>query len=186
MLDHAIHPDNALRRRLVTIQWPRGISLVFPSIFALAFVMLLIIRSFPRDAGILLLVQSAVLVTAVARTKFSSRFEDFAASVADAVADAIPLAALAWPLRLASVRVGAAAVAAIGCVFLGAYARVKARSLGFRIPPAFVGAPERSAVLAIGLLIGQPMVLEICLWVIAALAFVSAVSAGIWVWKQAE
>ncbi|MHB8512493.1 MAG: hypothetical protein ACYDCC_09955 [Actinomycetota bacterium] len=185
MLEHAIHPSNALRRRLAMIQWPRGISLVFPAILVLAFVMLLILRGFMRDAGILLLAQSAVLVAAVSRTRFASRFEDFSASVADAVADAIPLAALAWPLRSGSMRVGVAVVAAIGCVFLGAYARVKATSVGFRVPPAMLGAPERSAILAIGLMVQRALPLEIALWLVAAFAFVSALGAGIAVWRQA-
>jgi hypothetical protein len=102
--------------------------------------------------------------------------------VADGIADTAVLAALAWPLRAGVDRLGAAAIAAVGLVVVGAYAQVRAASLGYRVPPTVEGAPERSLILAAGLVL--PSVLESALWAIAAAGAVTAARTAAAVWTQ--
>ncbi len=135
---------------------------------------------FRPAAAVLALAAVAMLAGAAARS--SSRWVAYGVSVVDAVGDAAVLAALAWPLRLAQNRVGAAVVAAIGLTFLGAYAQVRGASLKYRVPVVVAGAPERALVLAAGLL--APDLLEMSLWLIAADGALTAMRTTAAVWKQ--
>jgi len=115
-----------------------------------------------------------------------ARFAGYLTAVTDAVGDCAPIAALAWPLRASGHHAGAAVIAALGLVFLGAYAQVKSSALGYRVRAAWAGAPERSLVLSIALLVGSLPGLEAALWLIAASGLIAAARTTTAVWKHRD
>ncbi|GAC1410267.1 MAG: hypothetical protein NVSMB57_03850 [Actinomycetota bacterium] len=137
-------------------------------------------------AGVTVLIAAPALLFAASAGRVKSRFAAYAAAVADAVGDSAPIGALAWPLRNGSTRIGVAAVAALGLVFLGAYSSVKATALGFPTAAVKIAAPERCFVLGVGLVIPAQGVLEAALWLIAVSALFAAGSTTMSVWKRSE
>lgn len=138
-------------------------------------------RSQARPAAIALAAAALLLLPAVARPG-RTPFGSYVAALVDQVGDALVLAPLAWPLAHGSVAEGTPAVAALGLVFVGAYAQVRSAAHGYDTPIAPDGAPERSAILAIGLL-APGTFLEPALWVVAALGASAAIRVTIVVWK---
>ncbi|HVL90142.1 MAG TPA: hypothetical protein VM841_07910 [Actinomycetota bacterium] len=138
-------------------------------------------RSQARPAAAALLAAALLLWLAVARPR-QSPFGAYLTALVDQVGDAIVLAPLAWPLAHGSVQEGAPAVSALGLVFVGAYAQVRSRALGYDTPAAPDGAPERSAVLAVGLL-APATFLEPALWIVGALGAAAAARVTVVVWK---
>lgn len=138
-------------------------------------------RGSATPAAIAAVLAAWLLLPGVARggaTKGSA----YLASLADAVGDAVILAPLAWPLAHGPVRYGAAAVAATGLVFVGAYAQVRARSHDYAFTPSPDGAPERCAILGAGLLFPS-WLLEPALWAVAVAGAVAAARVTIVVWR---
>lgn len=138
-------------------------------------------RSQARPAAIALAVAAVLLWIAVARPR-RTPFGAYVAALVDQVGDAIVLAPLAWPLAHGSVQEGAPAVAALGLLFVGAYAQVRSRALGYQAPVAPDGAPERAAILAVGLL-APGTFLEPALYIVAALGAAAAIRVTMVVWK---
>lgn len=142
----------------------------------------LAVSGLPRAAGIVLACAATALLLAVVATAPRAQFVSYVRNAADGIADVAVLAALAWPLRAASVRISAAAVCAIGLVVVGAYAQVRAAALRYRVPLSIEGAPERSLVLAAGLVL--PSLLETTLWILAAAGAVAFARTAASVWVQ--
>lgn len=177
-----IERKNPLRSRAARIDAgsPRLWAAVGAASFAGAAA--LILASRPKPAGAMLAAGAAIALIGASESASRTRGHAYAVAVVDGTADAVVLAALAWPLRLAPTRIGAAAISAVGLVFVGAYAHVRAGALGYRLAPPATGAPERASVVAVGLLV--PDLLEASLWVVAGLAGVAAVRAGVSVWTH--
>ena len=146
----------------------------------------LVVFGYARAAGLAMLVAAPALLLSGTAQHAKSRFIAYAAAVADAVGDAAPLTALAWPLRNGSTRIGVAAIAALGLVFLGAYAQVKSAALGYPATPVTIGAPERSLILGLGLVLAVASAVEAALWLIAVSAFFAAARTTMKVWKYSE
>lgn len=138
-------------------------------------------RSQAQPSAIALGVGAVLLWVAVSRPR-RTPFGSYVAALVDHVGDAIVLAPLAWPLAHGSVQEGAPAVAALALVFVGAYAQVRSRALGYDAPVAPDGAPERAAILTVGLL-APATFLEPALYIIAALGAAAAIRTTFVVWK---
>ena len=142
---------------------------------------LLAARGRAGPSAVALAVGATLLLVAVSRPG-RAPFAAYLTALVDQVGDGIVLAPLAWPLAHGSVQEGAPAVAALGLLFVGAYAGVRARALGFRVPAAPVGAPERAAILTVGLL-APGTFLEPALWILAALGAAAATRVTVVVWR---
>lgn len=173
---------NPLRVAVAGAAWPGSSGAwLLGGLAAAAAAGLFAARDAARPAAFVAMLAAWFLLPGVARGG-KTPGSMYVSSLADAVADALILVPLAWPLAHASVRLGAAAVAATGLVFVGAYAQVRARSHDYAFAPAPDGAPERAALLAAGMLFPSAL-LEPALWLIAALGALTAFRVTAIVWR---
>ncbi|MFA5890952.1 MAG: CDP-alcohol phosphatidyltransferase family protein [Actinomycetota bacterium] len=135
----------------------------------------LIVAGHARLAGVLLIpsVILDVLDGALARaTGRVSKWGGYFDSVADRIADAALLGAIAYAAASVNSRLLAAAMGAMVLSFLVSYARAKAEALGFSAAGGPGERPERAAVLIAGLVFN---LVEAAVWVIIALALITFV-----------
>jgi CDP-diacylglycerol---glycerol-3-phosphate 3-phosphatidyltransferase len=139
----------------------------------------------PRWGGALLLVASAfdMLDGAVARaTGTTSKFGGFLDSTLDRYSESVVfLGVLIYILDTSDARTGAILVflATVGSLMIS-YARARAEALGWRASVGLVARPERVILLALCLLIDQPMW---ALWALAILTHLTAVTRILHVWR---
>lgn len=187
MNEERIDPPVRNRLRVIAAQVAAGApagAWLLAGLSALAVTGVFVARSQARPAAAALALATVLLLPAVAR-RGRTPFGSYVAALTDQVGDAVVLAPLAWTLAHGSVQEGAPAVAALGLLFVGAYAQVRARALGYRTPVAPDGAPERTAILTIGLL-APGTFLEPSLWIIAALGAAAAIRVTVVVWGAKE
>lgn len=131
----------------------------------------------PVIAGVLLLVASAfdMVDGAIARaTDNVSTFGGFFDSTIDRYSEIVVYIGLAaWLIGTDDARTGAllTLVAATGALMIS-YARARAEAIGFKASVGLVARPERVVLLAICLIINQPLW---ALWVLAILTHITAV-----------
>ena len=142
----------------------------------------------PRIGGGLLLVASAfdMLDGAVARaTGSTSKFGGFLDSTLDRYSEALVFGGvLVYMLNTDDARTGAILVFAstIGALLIS-YARARAEAAGYKASVGLLARPERVILLAIFLMIGQPM---IALWILAVATHVTALTRIAHVWRISE
>jgi CDP-diacylglycerol---glycerol-3-phosphate 3-phosphatidyltransferase len=139
----------------------------------------------PRLGGALLLVASAfdMLDGAVARASgLTSSFGGFLDSTLDRYSEAIVFGGvLIYLLGTDDWEVGAILVflATVGALLIS-YARARAEAAGYTASVGLVARPERVILLALGLLIGQPLW---ALWVLAIATHLTALTRIVHVWR---
>lgn len=139
----------------------------------------------PVWGGAFLLVASAfdMLDGAVARaTGTTSKFGGFLDSTLDRYSESIVfLGVLIYILDTSDARTGAILVliATVGSLMIS-YARARAEALGWKASVGLVARPERVILLALCLLIGEPMW---ALWALAVLTHITAATRIIHVWR---
>lgn len=139
----------------------------------------------PRWGGGLLLVASAfdMLDGAVARaTGTTSKFGGFLDSTIDRYSESVVfLGVLIYLLDTSDARTGSILVfiATVGSLMIS-YARARAEALGWKASVGLVARPERVILLAICLLIGEPLW---ALWALAVLTHLTAVTRILHVWR---
>jgi CDP-diacylglycerol--glycerol-3-phosphate 3-phosphatidyltransferase len=142
----------------------------------------------PRLGGALLLVASAfdMLDGAVARATGSvSPFGGFLDSTLDRYSEAVVFGGvLVYLLGTADGELGAVLVfvATVGALLIS-YARARAEAAGFRASVGLVARPERVILLAICLLVGQPLW---ALWILAVATHWTAVTRIVHVWRLSQ
>jgi CDP-diacylglycerol--glycerol-3-phosphate 3-phosphatidyltransferase len=155
-----------------------------------AAVAVVIATGHPGWGGAFLLVASAfdMLDGAVARsTATTSKFGGFLDSTLDRYSESVVfLGVLIYFLDTADAKTGSILVfiATVGSLMIS-YARARAEALGWKASVGLVARPERVILLALGLLIGQP------LWALWALAILTHLTAGarilhVWRLSRAE
>ncbi len=142
----------------------------------------------PRVGGVFLLVASAfdMLDGAVARaTGTTSKFGGFLDSTLDRYSEAVVLGGVLIYLlgtddwKLGSILVFASVVGSL----MISYSRARAEAIGYKASVGLVARPERVILLAICLVIGQPLW---ALWALAILTQVTALTRIAHVWRLAE
>lgn len=139
----------------------------------------------PRLGGALLLVASAfdMLDGAVARASgLTSSFGGFLDSTLDRYSEAVVYGGvLIYLLDTDDAERGAILVfvAAVGALLIS-YARARAEAAGYTASVGLVARPERVILLAIGLLIGQPIW---ALWILAVATHLTALTRIVHVWR---
>jgi len=142
----------------------------------------------PRLGGALLLVASAfdMLDGAVARATGSvSPFGGFLDSTLDRYSEAVVFGGvLVYLLGTGDAEVGALLVfvATVGALLIS-YARARAEAAGYQASVGLVARPERVILLAICLLIGQPLW---ALWVLAVTTHWTALTRILHVWRLSQ
>jgi CDP-diacylglycerol--glycerol-3-phosphate 3-phosphatidyltransferase len=141
----------------------------------------------PRVGGVLLLFASAfdMLDGAVARaTGTTSKFGGFLDSTLDRYSEAVVLGGvLIYLLNTADWKTGSLLVFAsvVGSLMIS-YARARAEAIGFKASVGLVARPERVILLAVCLIIGQPLW---ALWALAILTQITAFTRIAHVWRLA-
>lgn len=139
----------------------------------------------PRVGGLFLLIASAfdMLDGAVARaTGSTSRFGGFLDSTLDRYSEALVFGGvLVYMLNTDDARIGAILVFAstVGALLIS-YARARAEAAGYRASVGLLARPERVILLALFLVIGQPL---IALWILAIATHVTAITRILHVWR---
>ncbi len=139
----------------------------------------------PRLGGALLLVASAfdMLDGAVARASgLTTNFGGFLDSTLDRYSEALVFGGvLIYLLDTDDWQVGAILVflATVGALLIS-YARARAEATGYKASVGLVARPERVIVLALGLLIGQPIW---ALWFLAIATHLTALTRIVHVWR---
>lgn len=148
-------------------------------------VALILLLGYPRVAGGLLLVASAFDMVDGAIARFTgtiSKFGGFLDSTVDRYSEIVVyIGLLIWLNTTDNDHVGAVLVviSATGALMIS-YARARAEAIGFRASVGLVARPERVVLLALCLLINQPMW---ALWILAVTTHVTAVWRMIHVWR---
>lgn len=141
-----------------------------------------------RIGGVLLLFASAfdMLDGAVARaTGKGSKFGGFLDSTLDRYSESIVyIGVLIYILDTADAKTGAilTLLATTGALLIS-YSRARAEAAGYNASVGLVARPERVILLAICLIIGEPMW---ALWALAILTHVTAITRILHVWRMAE
>lgn len=141
----------------------------------------------PRWGGVLLLLASAFDMAdgAVARaTNSISRFGGFLDSTLDRYSEVVVyLGVLLYLLSTGNAELGAILVfvASAGALLIS-YARARAESAGYSASVGLVARPERIVLLAICLILDQPLW---ALWVLAVATHVTALTRIVHVWRLA-
>lgn len=140
----------------------------------------------PQLGGILLLVASAfdMLDGAVARaTNSTTAFGGFLDSTLDRYSEVVIFAGLlVYLLHTGDAYLGSLLIfASVTGSLLISYARARAEAVGYSASVGLVARPERVILLAICLIIGQPMV---ALWILAITTHVTAATRIVHVWRQ--
>jgi CDP-diacylglycerol--glycerol-3-phosphate 3-phosphatidyltransferase len=147
-----------------------------------------IAAGYPQLGGALLLVASAfdMLDGSVARATGSvSPFGGFLDSTLDRYSEALVFGGvLIYLLDTDDARTGAILVLAstVGALMIS-YARARAESAGYKASVGLLARPERVILLAVFLVIDQPM---IALWILAVATHVTALTRIVHVWRLSE
>lgn len=112
-----------------------------------------------------------------------SRRGAFFDSTADRVTDSLLLGGVIWYFQEDGSRTAMVGVAVLAASWLVSYQRAKAESLGFDAKGGLMERAERLIALGVGLAI--PAVLEPILWLMLVLTLATAVQRFVKVWKQA-
>jgi CDP-diacylglycerol--glycerol-3-phosphate 3-phosphatidyltransferase len=154
------------------------------------FVAVIIAFGWPLAGGILLLVASAfdMVDGAIARATGSvSKFGGFLDSTLDRYSEVVVyVGLLIWLNRTGDDHVGSLLILiATSGALLVSYARAKAEEIGYKASVGLVARPERVVLLALALIIGQPLW---ALWILAVATHLTAVTRIVHVWRlwQAE
>ena len=183
-VDRAVKPiGGALRRTGLSPDQVTAFGLLLAVLTAVA------IASGWLGVGLALLICSAVLdvldgalAKATGRASARGAFFD---SVADRVADALVLGAIAWYLMdHHSGHIALLPVGVLGASMLISYERAKAESLGFEAKGGLMERAERVVVLCVGLAFS--FLLIPLLWLMLVLTVATAVQRFIKVWRQAN
>jgi CDP-diacylglycerol--glycerol-3-phosphate 3-phosphatidyltransferase len=183
-VDRAVKPiGGALRRTGLSPDHVTAFALVLAAATALA------IGGGFLGLGLALLIVSALLdVLDGALAKASGRASArgaFFDSVADRVADALVLGAIAWYLMdHHSGHIALLPVGVMAASLLISYERAKAESLGFEAKGGLMERAERVVVLCVGLAFS--FLLIPVLWLMLALTMATAVQRFVKVWRQAN
>ena len=142
----------------------------------------------PQLGGALLLVASAfdMLDGAVARATDSvTRFGGFLDSTLDRYSEVVIFAGLlVYLFSTPDAEVGSILIfASVTGSLLISYARARAEAVGYAASVGLVARPERVVLLAVCLLIGQPM---IALWALAISTHLTALTRIVHVWRLSE
>lgn len=142
----------------------------------------------PQLGGILLLVASAfdMLDGAVARATDSvTRFGGFLDSTLDRYSEVVIFAGLlVYLLGTPDAEIGSLLIfISVTGSLLISYARARAESAGYGASVGLVARPERVILLAICLLIGQPVW---ALWILAITTHLTAVTRVLHVWRMSQ
>ncbi len=141
-----------------------------------------------RLGGVLLLIASAfdMLDGAVARaTGSTSKFGGFLDSTLDRYSEALVFGGvLVYMLDTDDAKLGAILVFAstVGALLIS-YARARAEAAGYKASVGLLARPERVILLALFLVIGQPL---IALWILAVATHVTAITRILHVWRLSE
>lgn len=142
----------------------------------------------PRWGGIFLLVASAfdMVDGAIARaTGATSKFGGFLDSTLDRYSEVVVyLGLLIWLNQTRDDHIGSVLIliAASGAVLIS-YARARAEAVGYGASVGLVARPERVVLLAICLIINQPLW---ALWILAIATHLTAVTRILHVWRMAQ
>lgn len=148
-------------------------------------VALILASGHPRIAGVLLLVASAfdMVDGAIARvTGKISKFGGFLDSTVDRYSEIVVyIGLLVWLNTTDYDHVGSVLVliSATGALMIS-YARARAEAIGFKASVGLVARPERVVLLALCLIIDQPMW---ALWILAVATHLTAVWRMLHVWR---
>lgn len=142
----------------------------------------------PQLGGILLLVASAfdMLDGAVARATDSvTRFGGFLDSTLDRYSEVVIFAGLlVYLLGTPDAEIGSLLIfISVTGSLLISYARARAESAGYGASVGLVARPERVILLAICLLIGQPLW---ALWILAVTTHLTAITRVLHVWRMSQ
>jgi len=142
----------------------------------------------PRLGGVLLLVASAfdMLDGAVARATDSvTRFGGFLDSTLDRYSEVVIFGGLLfYLLRTPDAEIGSILIfVSVSGSLLISYARARAESAGYGASVGLVARPERVILLAICLLIGQPLW---ALWILAITTHLTAIIRVLHVWRMSQ
>jgi CDP-diacylglycerol--glycerol-3-phosphate 3-phosphatidyltransferase len=141
-----------------------------------------------RLGGVLLLIASAfdMLDGAVARaTGSTTSFGGFLDSTLDRYSEALVYGGLLiYYLNTNDPKTGAILVFAstVGALMIS-YARARAEAAGYKASVGLVARPERVILLALFLIIGQPL---IALWILAIATHVTAITRIVHVWRLSQ
>ena len=151
-------------------------------------VAVIIATGHPVIGGVLLLFASAfdMLDGAVARaTGVSSPFGGFLDSTLDRYSETLVyIGVLIYMLDTPDWKMGAilTLIAACGALLIS-YARARAESAGYKASVGLLARPERVLILALGLMLGYPMV---ALWILAIGTHLTALTRIVHVWRTSE
>jgi len=151
-------------------------------------VALVIAADHPRWGGIFLLLASAfdMLDGAVARaTNTISKFGGFLDSTLDRYSEVVIFGGLLfYLLRTPDAEIGSILIfVSVSGSLLISYARARAESAGYGASVGLVARPERVILLAICLLIGQPLW---ALWILAITTHLTAIIRVLHVWRMSQ
>lgn len=142
----------------------------------------LVVERRPAAAAIAVAVVALALAGASAAARSSGdRRALLGVRLMDPVFDAALLGAIAWGDRIASPRVAAVALVALGCSFVAGYERTRAQSLRYAMAEGVPFRLARPALVAIGLGFGW---LEPVLWAYAAAGAATMAVRGMQVARQ--
>jgi len=142
----------------------------------------------PRWGGVFLLVASAfdMVDGAIARaTGATSKFGGFLDSTLDRYSEVVVyLGLLIWLNQTRDDHIGSVLIliAASGAVLIS-YARARAEAVGYGASVGLVARPERVVLLALCLIINQPLW---ALWILAIATHLTAVTRILHVWRMAQ
>lgn len=179
---YMLHVGEALSRLGLTANMATIIGLVLNILVAVV-----IATGHPRIGGGMLLVASAfdMVDGAIARATGSvSRFGEFFDSTLDRYSEIVVyVGLLIWLNSTRNDHLGAVliVIASSGALMIS-YARAKAEGIGYKASVGLVARPERVIVLALCLLINQPLW---ALWILAIATHVTAVMRIVHVWRVA-
>jgi CDP-diacylglycerol--glycerol-3-phosphate 3-phosphatidyltransferase len=77
-----------------------------------------------------------------------------------------------------------ASLAAIGGCFMVSYARARAEGLGLNGNVGVAERPERIIITTLGALIYPPLTLDIAVWILLVITYLTAIYRAIYVWQQ--
>jgi CDP-diacylglycerol--glycerol-3-phosphate 3-phosphatidyltransferase len=137
-------------------------------------------------AAILLAGICDILDGAMARLgDYRSEFGAFYDSFIDRLSDMFLLGGLVYYYgRVGESPEFIAALGAIGGCFMVSYARARAEGLGLNGNVGVAERPERIIITALGALIYPPLTLDIAVWILLVITYLTAIYRAIYVWQQ--
>jgi hypothetical protein len=138
-------------------------------------------------AGVVLPISTLAFMSAdVRRRRTADPGLRFGNAVSRRLADAAVLGGVAWVSVDDDPYVAAAALTALGTAYLAAYVRAKAVGLGFGVPDAIPGEALHFLMVAVGLVVGGMLQLQVFLWLAAVVSAVSMARDVSHIARQAE